>query len=359
MMNFDVFISYPHENKAVADAACAKLEAEGIRCWIAPRDIAPSADWASSIVDAIDNCYVMVLIFSAHTNRSKQVGREVQQAFDGEKPVVPFRIENVAPEKSLRYYMGSVHWLDALTPPFEQHLQKLVASVRALITAKAPEVAGQGDRATPDPNARHVEEPQWSPADEETLRSAERKAVQQPAEAEQITREADHHRRAEDAEPQWSDTAREAPGEWKPAAGAVSRMRTWSVDSLWTGRIDRLAYLVGFLLCAVAGLMAVGLYGVAETMTDSNPNLVGPSGFVPAASVGLFISAAGACGILSIRRLHDIGRPGWWSLLGLVPIINYVLIGYLLIKKGAAATNRYGAPPITKEKGIFRRIVNA
>lgn len=135
-MTFDVFISYPHQDKAVADAACAKLEAEGIRCWIAPRDIAPSADWAASLVEAIDNCRVMVLVFSAHANRSKQVHREVQQAFDGEKPVVPFRIENVNPEKTLRYYMSSVHWLDALTPPLEQHLDRLVKSVKTLVSGK-------------------------------------------------------------------------------------------------------------------------------------------------------------------------------------------------------------------------------
>src|ERR1700722_10215794 len=137
-MAFDVFISYPHQDKATADAACAKLEAEGIRCWIAPRDIAPSADWAASIIEAIDSCRLMILIFSGHTNRSRQVGREVQQAFDGEKPVVPFRIENVAPEKSLRYYMGSVHWLDALTQPVDQHLQRLTAVVKALLEATAP-----------------------------------------------------------------------------------------------------------------------------------------------------------------------------------------------------------------------------
>jgi hypothetical protein len=138
-MAFDVFISYPHQDKVIADAMCAKLEAQGIRCWIAPRDIAPSAEWAASIVEAIENCQVMVLIFSGHTNRSKQVSREVQQAFDGEKPVIPFRIENVAPEKSLRYYMGSVHWLDALTLPIEHHLQRLASAVQALLEATRPE----------------------------------------------------------------------------------------------------------------------------------------------------------------------------------------------------------------------------
>jgi len=38
-MAYDVFISYGHEDKIVADAACARLEACGIRCWIAPRDV--------------------------------------------------------------------------------------------------------------------------------------------------------------------------------------------------------------------------------------------------------------------------------------------------------------------------------
>jgi hypothetical protein len=138
-MAFDVFISYPHEDKAIADAACAKLEADGIRCWIAPRDVAPGANWAGAIVDAIDNCRVMVLIFSSYANQSKQVHREVQQAFDKEKPVIPLRIEDVTPAKALSYYMHSIHWLDALTPPVDDHLQKLVETVRAFSGAKRDE----------------------------------------------------------------------------------------------------------------------------------------------------------------------------------------------------------------------------
>jgi hypothetical protein len=53
MMEFDVFISYPHQDKATADAACATLEAAGVRCWIAPRDVTPGMDWSECIVDAI------------------------------------------------------------------------------------------------------------------------------------------------------------------------------------------------------------------------------------------------------------------------------------------------------------------
>jgi hypothetical protein len=120
-MTFDTFISYPHEEKATADAACAALEGAGIRCWIAPRDVLPGDEWADAIVRAIDNCRVMVLIFCAYTNHSKQIHREVQRAFEGEKPVVPFRIEDVTPDGTLAYYMGSIHWLDALKPLARRH----------------------------------------------------------------------------------------------------------------------------------------------------------------------------------------------------------------------------------------------
>jgi formylglycine-generating enzyme required for sulfatase activity len=218
-MAHDVFISYPHQEKVTADAACAKLEAEGIRCWIAPRDVAPSAEWAAAIVDAIDQCRVMVLIFSTHANLSKQVRREVQQAFEEEKPVVPFRIEDVKPEKALRYFIGPVHWLDALTPPVEQHLQKLTASVRGLVRIPMS-----------DEPASTAGEPRHEP-DTAQLRAAEAKADRrrQAAEAERI-REAEAEQRRKH-ELKWHAEGRikiearivhGAPDGWfKPGAGKV------------------------------------------------------------------------------------------------------------------------------------------
>jgi hypothetical protein len=148
-MNFDVFISYPHQDKATADAACAALEADDIRCWIAPRDIAPGTEWAAAIIDALDRCRVVVLIFSSNANQSKQIYREMQRAFDHEIPVVPLRVENVEPTQSLAFYLGPVHWLDALTPPLETHLKRLGVAVKAFLQAKM-----LGDRQA-------IGEPQW------------------------------------------------------------------------------------------------------------------------------------------------------------------------------------------------------
>jgi hypothetical protein len=132
-MAHDVYISYSHVDKAAADAACATLERAGIRCWIAPRDITPGDEWSAAIIKAIDQCRAMVLIFSANANSSRQIRREVERAITVGVPLVPVRIEDVVPTESLAYFIGTVHWLDAMTPPFENHLVKLADSIKALL----------------------------------------------------------------------------------------------------------------------------------------------------------------------------------------------------------------------------------
>lgn len=130
---FDVFISYSHVDKATADATCATLEQAGIRCWIAPRDIMPGDEWGAAIVKAIDQCRAMVLIFSASANNSKQIRREVERAVNAGATIIPVRIENVAPTEAMAYFMSTVHWLDAMTAPLDDHLQRLAASIKALL----------------------------------------------------------------------------------------------------------------------------------------------------------------------------------------------------------------------------------
>jgi TIR domain len=136
---FDVFISYASKDKIVADAVCARLEAAGIRCWIAPRDIVAGTSYGEAIIDAIHGAKVMVLVFSSSANASGHIPKEVERAVSSGVAILPFRIEDVAPGKSLDYFIGSVHWLDAMTPPMENHLDHLAATVHKLIPAKGGE----------------------------------------------------------------------------------------------------------------------------------------------------------------------------------------------------------------------------
>jgi hypothetical protein len=132
-MAHDVFISHSAKDKATADAVCAMLESNGIRCWIAPRDVLPSMEWSEAIIDAIEQCRIMVLVFTANANASPQIRREVERAVNHGVPILPLRMEDVLPGKSLEYFIGNVHWLDALTPPFEAHLKSLAGTIKILL----------------------------------------------------------------------------------------------------------------------------------------------------------------------------------------------------------------------------------
>jgi hypothetical protein len=132
-MAHDVFISHSAQDKSVADAVCAALEQAGVRCWIAPRDVQPGRSFAGEITRAIQQSKAMVLIFSAHSNNSQQVLREVQLAVSSHLHIIQLRIEDVRPNDDLTYFLSTPHWLDALAPPLETHLRRLVSAVKALL----------------------------------------------------------------------------------------------------------------------------------------------------------------------------------------------------------------------------------
>jgi hypothetical protein len=128
----DVFISYSSKDHQVADMLCATLEANRIRCWIAPRDLVPGSDWSESIIAAIVHCRVMVLVLSAGSNHSIHVKREVERAAFHRKIVIPIRTEPMRPSPSLEYFISLNHWFDASTPPLAPHFARLAATIRGL-----------------------------------------------------------------------------------------------------------------------------------------------------------------------------------------------------------------------------------
>ncbi|GJQ30210.1 MAG: hypothetical protein HBSAPP03_20940 [Phycisphaerae bacterium] len=137
-MPHDVFISYSSHDKAHADAVCAGLEAAGVRCWIAPRDIPAGRTYAGEIVASIKAARVMVVIFSSHSNASANVMREVERAINAGVAILPFRIEDVKPTNDMEYFLSVPHWLDALTPPLESHIERLRGQVRQMLGIATP-----------------------------------------------------------------------------------------------------------------------------------------------------------------------------------------------------------------------------
>ena len=125
-----IFVSYSSRDKLIADAICSRLENQGIRCWIAPRDVNPGADYSDQISEALERSTAMVMVFSSGSNSSRHVKSEIDRAFSLDKVIIPFRVENVELDKGLAYYLSKTHWLDALTKPLEQHIDRLAGTIR-------------------------------------------------------------------------------------------------------------------------------------------------------------------------------------------------------------------------------------
>lgn len=132
-MAHDVFISYSAKDKVFADAAVASLEERGMQCWLAPRNIPAGAEWGESIVRAIQESKVMVLVLSANSNESRQVRHEVERADHYHVPILPVRIEDFQLTGNMEYHLPASQWLDATQAPFEQHLPHLADSVQYLL----------------------------------------------------------------------------------------------------------------------------------------------------------------------------------------------------------------------------------
>ena len=136
-MAHEIFISYSHKDKTTADAVCSHLESRGMRCWYAPRDITPGDEWGSAILNGIENARIMVLIFTKDANLSQQVLREVNNAVNAGLSIIPFRLTEEEPAAGMRYYLSTVHWMDAMNEELEQAIQSLGDLCQAVLEKKA------------------------------------------------------------------------------------------------------------------------------------------------------------------------------------------------------------------------------
>ncbi len=131
--NHDVFISYSSHENSIAQTVCASLERHRLRCWIAPRNIAPGFDYADAIIEGIEQTGVLLVIVSEAANKSPHVKREVERAASKRIPIIPFRVEDVTLSKGLEFFLSGSHWHDALSEPMEDHVVHLLPALRRLL----------------------------------------------------------------------------------------------------------------------------------------------------------------------------------------------------------------------------------
>ena len=92
-------------------------------------------------------------------------------------------------------------------------------------------------------------------------------------------------------------------------------------------------------------LLSIGIYIIASILdgiAGLNGMIAGRYGPVTAlVALGLLVPSLA----VSVRRLHDSDRSGWWLLLGLVPIFGEIIVLVFMVLRGTRGANRFGADP--------------
>ena len=113
----------------------------------------------------------------------------------------------------------------------------------------------------------------------------------------------------------------------------MDNLKPW-FSITFSGRLNRLPF---FLIWALMMALSFALGFLTEKF---------PNGLVIFATlaVALYISIYQVSAF--IRRLHDIDKTAWLTLLVFVPVINFIFVLYLVFAKGTQGPNQYGADPL-------------
>lgn len=112
----------------------------------------------------------------------------------------------------------------------------------------------------------------------------------------------------------------------------------WFLDPIqkhyadFEGRVGRQEFWMFMLFC-------FGINVVLEIIPSDLLNFV--------VSLALFIPSIA----IGSRRLHDIGKSGWWQLLWIIPIIGWIIIIVFFVTDTVQADNEYGSPARPKVAG--------
>ena len=93
-----------------------------------------------SIIDAINEARAMVLVFSSNANEAQsQIKREVERAVNKGIPVDPLPHRKCDADQVAGIFPSTPHWLDAFTPPLDEHVRQLADSIKRLLGKQAAE----------------------------------------------------------------------------------------------------------------------------------------------------------------------------------------------------------------------------
>lgn len=132
MKNYNIFISYSSKDTEYATKVVSYLESYSLNCFVAYRDIPKGVVWAKAIVNALEECEIMVVLFSGNFNLSIQVDREIEIASEEKKAILVFKITNDKFEGAKKLILPSNHQIEA-SYDFDSGLRLLANNIAKLL----------------------------------------------------------------------------------------------------------------------------------------------------------------------------------------------------------------------------------
>lgn len=116
----------------------------------------------------------------------------------------------------------------------------------------------------------------------------------------------------------------------------------WSNYTNFRGRSRRSEYWFAQLFLVVTNLAAAAIdFALMDGDVD---RFIANGGGGIVGLIWIFATIIPAIAVL-IRRLHDTGRVGWWSLIGLIPVAGAIVLLVFTVEDSQAKENLYGPSP--------------
>lgn len=144
-----IFISYSSNDSALAHMLRARLEKDGVPCWMAPEDIEPGEDYSTQIPPAIKACDALLLLLTANAQQSVWVPKELDIALGGKRRVIPYQLDDAPLEENFSFRLSNVQSIHAGSYE-DLGYGRLLKALRAQLAAGGQPVhahAGEAARA--------------------------------------------------------------------------------------------------------------------------------------------------------------------------------------------------------------------
>ena len=106
--------------------------------------------------------------------------------------------------------------------------------------------------------------------------------------------------------------------------------------AVFSGRARRKEYWFFTLFNAIIYFVLIFIGGMAGIASESGTGVL---------SVIYLLAVLIPALAVTVRRLHDTNRSGWWILISLVPLIGGIVLLVFMVQDSQPGENKYGSNP--------------